>query len=299
MPQAERDAESGVRPGPRGRSPSERRLGTARARCYSAPVSDHCRRLEASQRRIFVVSANACGVTDIGLVRGNNEDEFRLDRHADRLLLADGLGGLPAGEVAASIAVATAAEELAPTVVERLDAAAARGVLEDAFAAANHAVHQASVARPGCAGMATTLVAALVAESRLYVAHVGDVRAYLCRGGEASQLTADHTVAGELLAAGRVTPEELRHLPQRNELTRVLGDAGAAPPSFLDCEVGSDDVLVLCSDGLWEALAPEVLARMATEPSRSAEQRAIALVDRALAAGGRDNITVVLRDCIR
>jgi serine/threonine protein phosphatase PrpC len=233
-----------------------------------------------------------CGVTDIGFVRERNEDDFLISPDGV-LVVADGLGGLPAGEVASETAVATAALALAGKVDRALDASTAEGLLRSAFVTANRAVTDRAAHDRSCTGMATTLVIALVLESSLTVAHVGDVRAYRLGRERLDRLTDDHTRAWERVVSGEISEQAAKRSPYRNALTRVLG-CGDVEPSVRTVELAVGDVVLLCSDGLWDPVEESRIEDILRNRAADAPSRATALADAALAAGGPDNITAVV-----
>jgi len=208
-------------------------------------------------------------------------------------MVADGLGGLPAGEVASSTAVAAAAEVLEHDDPARLDRDSAHRLLVTAFEAANHAVMSRAAEDPTCEGMATTLVAALVTPTMLHVAHVGDVRAYRLGSAGMERLTEDHTRAWERVSCGVLSEQAAKRSPDRNALTRVLG-FGDVEPDVRSLELALEDVVLLCSDGLWEPVAEHDIALILAERAADARSRARALTDAALRAGGPDNITAIV-----
>jgi len=226
------------------------------------------------------------GATAIGPVRRENQDAFRLVPIAGvglACILADGMGGHSGGGEAAEAAVAAAAQ--------RLEGPGRDGDrLREAVRWANEAV--ADVRRRLGGNPGTTMVAAFVAGGRLTLAHVGDSRAYLLRGGQATQLTDDHSVTGERVRAGTLDPESARHDPRRNYVTRaLLGDP--VEPDLIETALADGDVVLLCTDGLWEPLADREIAALAgagATPREASRQ----LVDAALAAGSTDNVTAVV-----
>ncbi|MGD1054203.1 MAG: PP2C family serine/threonine-protein phosphatase [Candidatus Dormibacteria bacterium] len=225
------------------------------------------------------------GATDRGPVRAENQDCFRLVPHGSAglgLLLADGMGGHSGGREAAEAAVSGAADRLAAPGGEEQ--------LREALAVANAAVAGVRLQLGGNPG--TTMVAAVIEEGRLTLAHAGDSRAYLVRDGEAAQLTSDHSLTGERVRAGTLDPETARHDPRRNYVTRaLLGDP--VQPDVSGMELISGDVVVLCTDGLWEPLTDGQIAGLAGGDVGPVEgsQR---LVAAALAAGATDNVTAVV-----
>jgi protein phosphatase len=209
------------------------------------------------------------------------------------LVVADGMGGHPAGEVASQIAVDTVLTHLAPP--DR-PAAAERprlpGLL-DAVLAAHAAVLAAAARRPDWRGMGTALAVARVCGPRLETCHVGDVRVYLARRGQFLQLTQDHSLAIQLLHAGQLTPAQARGDRSRHRLSQALGGAHPLQPECHAEALQDRDLVLLCSDGLWEAMDDTALAGILAAPD-DLSSRLAALVEAANTAGGRDNITAVL-----
>jgi serine/threonine protein phosphatase PrpC len=222
--------------------------------------------------------------SDTGRQRRVNEDAFFA--RSPLFVLADGMGGAQAGEVASRLAADTFAAGLpdAGTPEERL----ATQALE-----ANRRIHEISRSREDRAGMGTTLTAAYVDADEIAIVHVGDSRAYLLRDGELTRLTRDHTLVDELVRRGKLTEAEAAEHPQRSIITRALGPEPVVEIDTLTYRAQADDVVLLCSDGLTSMIGePEVAAILREAGSLSAAGRA--LVDAANEAGGRDNITVVL-----
>jgi PPM family protein phosphatase len=269
---------------------------------------------------------SVAGLSDVGRLRKLNEDRYYYkvvqssDEEASGLfLVADGMGGHLAGEVASQWTVRTLKRELAPlfrpqdpSVTRRLDAealvAVGSGVTvrldeTDLARLLEHAVERANQVLLGYArkhseeasDMGSTLTLAVVEGNRATVAHVGDSRAYLWRNGWLRQLTEDHSVPGALLKQGKITPEEARKHPHRNILYRALGlKPGLEVDIYPSLALRHGDALLLCSDGLWDMLAPtETLASLLT-PETSPLITCRRMVEAANEAGGEDNITVVL-----
>jgi protein phosphatase len=221
-----------------------------------------------------------------GPVRQENQDAFRLvglEGIGLGLILADGMGGHSGGGEAAAAAVGAAGERLAAPD-------GGDGLLREAMALANQAVGEVRRQLGGSPG--TTMIVAMISAGRLALAHAGDSRAYLIRGGTAVQLTSDHSVTGERVRAGTLDPEAARHDPRRNYVTRaLLGDP--VEPDLVETAIGAGDLVLLCSDGLWEPLADQEIARLA-EAAASPEEASRRLVEAALAAGSTDNVTAVV-----
>jgi PPM family protein phosphatase len=228
------------------------------------------------------------GTTDVGRVRDGNEDAYLV---ADSVVaVADGMGGHVAGEVASATALEPIREldgRIFPDSTEALTA------LRDAVVTANHEVSERAESEPSYRGMGTTLTAALIEGRRLHVAHVGDSRAYLLRGGSFSQLTDDHTLVQHLIDEGQLTREEAANHPQRSVVTRAIGVSREVDVDAMTLELHTDDQVLLCSDGLTGVVSDDQIAKVLQE-TEDLEETLRILVDMANDAGGPDNITVVL-----
>src|SRR5947209_5923498 len=222
--------------------------------------------------------------TDTGRQRRDNEDSAFA--RAPLFVVADGMGGEQAGEVASQIAIEAFEEALpdAPGPEERL----AERVRE-----ANRRIYEVSRAERERAGMGTTLTAAYLEDASLAIAHVGDSRAYLFRERRLKRLTRDHSLVDELVRRGKLTEEQAAEHPQRSIITRALGPEPDVEVDTWTYPVRSGDVLLLCSDGLTSMVSEERMEEILAS-SDSLNAAAQALIDEANAAGGRDNITVVL-----
>ena len=230
--------------------------------------------------------------SDVGMVRRNNEDNYLLELQL--FAVADGMGGAAGGEEASSTAVAA--------LKEAFEAHPSADGLADGVRNANRAVWEKALQRPELRGMGTTMAAVALVEKDdegdvLAVANVGDSRVYLLRDGRLDQITDDHSVPEELVRAGRITPEEAATHPQRNMLTRVLGNE---PEVEVDCFAiipYNGDRLVLASDGLFNEVDHEGITSVARR-LRDPEEAAAELVKMARESGGNDNITVVVVDVV-
>ncbi|RDB81494.1 Stp1/IreP family PP2C-type Ser/Thr phosphatase [Eggerthella lenta] len=223
--------------------------------------------------------------TDIGCLRDHNEDSLVVT--PPLFAVADGMGGHAAGEVASEIAV-RALSELAP---EHPDVEALGRAIEEA----NRAVIQAAREGRGRQGMGTTMTAAMLEGERLVIAQVGDSRAYLLHQGKLQQLTRDHSLMADMIEAGQLTPEEARTHPQRSVITRALGSDAHLHPDIYEINVETGDRLLICSDGLSGMIFDDQIEntlRRVQDPQRCASQ----LVNEAIAAGGHDNVTVIVAD---
>ena len=223
--------------------------------------------------------------TDIGCLRDHNEDSLVVT--PPLFAVADGMGGHAAGEVASEIAVRVLSE-LAP---EHPDGEALGRAIEEA----NRAVIQAAREGRGRQGMGTTMTAAMLEGERLVIAQVGDSRAYLLHQGKLQQLTRYHSLMADMIEAGQLTPEEARTHPQRSVITRALGSDAHLHPDIYEINVETGDRLLICSDGLSGMIFDDQIEntlRRVQDPQRCASQ----LVNEAIAAGGHDNVTVIVAD---
>lgn len=223
--------------------------------------------------------------TDVGCVRDHNEDSLVVT--PPLFVVADGMGGHAAGEVASEIATTVLAEKAPKTP----DAEALGRAVEDA----NLEIIAAAEDGRGREGMGTTCTAAILQEERLVIAQVGDSRAYLLHQGKLQQLTRDHSLVAMMVEAGQLTPEEARVHPRRSVITRALGTDPSTKPDLYEIDVEAGDRLLLCSDGLYGMVEdPDIQAIMTrtADPQRCASQ----LVNEAIAAGGNDNVTVIVVD---
>jgi PPM family protein phosphatase len=237
--------------------------------------------------------------TDTGRVRKRNEDAIAVSLQHGIAILADGMGGYNAGDVASSIAVATMMESLVhhlPTAVEagRSRSKQIRQILTDAVAEANRAIHAAAHDNQHYSGMGTTVVAALFHHDKALVAHAGDSRLYRWRNGGLALLTRDHSLMQEQLEAGLVSPEEARTSPTRNLITRALGVEDGVDVEVHEHATIADDIYVLCSDGLSDMLTSEEIAGLLAHNDSDIGAACDALVWQANAKGGRDNVSVIL-----
>ena len=240
--------------------------------------------------------------TDTGRVREHNEDAVFANPHLGLIVLADGMGGYNAGEVASSMAATRVAAELETSLAARgphvPDGAAGEAFaghcLRDAIADANAAIFQAAQDDARYAGMGTTLVATLFFDDRLVVAHVGDSRLYRFRDGTLAQLTHDHSLLQEQIDSGLLSVEEARHSLNRNLVTRALGVDPLVEVELAEHPVQPGDLYLLCSDGLNDMVPDEEIALALQALSGNLELAAQQLVEMANDNGGRDNVSLIL-----
>ncbi len=235
----------------------------------------------------------AAARSDVGLKRRANEDCYALAADLGLYLVADGMGGHTAGQVASELASEGAVRAL--RTLEDATASLAEK-LRYAVAAANREIFSTSQEKPELTGMGTTLVALLVGGERIALAHVGDSRAYLVRGGKIRQLTDDHSLVAELVRRREITEHAARGHPHRHVLTRALGVRRTVEPDLAELTPALGDTFVLCSDGLTGHVAdPEIAEVVAREEDLDAAcERLISLAN---SRGGEDNITVLLTRC--
>lgn len=229
-------------------------------------------------------ASETTSLTDSGRIRPDNEDSLFVREPV--FVVADGMGGARAGEVASQVAVEAFEEGLprAGTAEERLT---------EVVQEANRRIHALSRAQEERQGMGTTLTAAMLEDSTIAIAHVGDSRAYLFRQGELHRLTQDHSLVAELVRRGKLTEEQAEEHPQRSIITRALGIEPSVEVDTWSYPARDGDVLLLCSDGLTSMLSEEqIVSVLGSHPDLSSMARA--LVRSANEAGGRDNITVIL-----
>lgn len=237
-----------------------------------------------------VVVGRVAGLSDLGRKRRQNEDAFVCE--PPLFAIADGMGGAQAGEVASRLAAA-AIEEGAAAIAD------GEGVAT-VVRAANARIFERAVQDPSVAGMGTTATVALVDEqdSSVTIAHVGDSRAYRYRDGALEQLTSDHSLVGELVRSGRLTEAEAAVHPHRSVITRALGTDADVEVDTLTLDAAPGDLLLLCSDGLSAMVRDDEIERLLSAHGGDPQKAAHALVGAANAAGGEDNITVVLFELV-
>lgn len=234
--------------------------------------------------------------TDTGRARSNNEDSVAVDDATALVVLADGMGGYNAGEVASGMATAFIKSELGRWLAEASETATdtdVRRAMDICVDNANRAIFNAANSNPQYAGMGTTLVVGVFRESRLLVGHVGDSRAYRLRASRLTQITHDHSLLQEQIDSGLITPEQAAFSANKNLVTRAVGVEDTVLLETHLHDVMPGDTYLLCSDGLSDMLDDESIAQLLMG-AETLPEAASALIDAANDAGGKDNISVVL-----
>lgn len=235
-------------------------------------------------------------LTDTGRVRANNEDTIAVRPDVGMVALADGMGGYNAGEVASAMATAALLERFETLHQGLDDTVRMQPLLVDAMHCANRVVYEAACANPEHRGMATTLVTAVFHGSRVTIGHVGDSRAYRLRQGRFMCLTRDHSLLQEQLDAGLIPPHLARVAQHKNLVTRAVGVAAQVDVEVHEHHVQPGDMYMLCSDGLNDMLSDLEMAQVLLHFGPM-ERAGHELLRRANAAGGRDNISLILVQC--
>lgn len=235
----------------------------------------------------------AIGITNTGLVRENNEDSFLLVNEPigifDNLfVVADGMGGHSFGEVASSYAI----ENFHQYIKNKQDSSDVIDVLADGLRYANQKVFEKSQEDSKYTGMGTTFTACTIKGNKGYVAHIGDSRCYLCSDGTFNQISTDHTYVNEMVKAGQITKDEAFYHPQKNILTKAMGEITAEVDAYI-FEIQKGDIILICSDGLTDMVMEKDIFKIIKEES-DLEICAKKLIETANSNGGIDNITVIL-----
>jgi len=237
------------------------------------------------------------GVSDVGQTREHNEDSISWDIDLGLVMLADGMGGHNAGEIASELAVTAIRDALLDVLTpEMLETKMIKceEALREAVVYANEEIHDQAQRRIECAGMGTTVVITLFHENKVTFAHVGDSRIYRLRQGELRQLTQDHSLVQEMIDNGYLSQEEAMISSSRNLITRALGIAPDVEVDVETQDIDMDDVYLLCSDGLSDLLNDQDMTRVLLDRQNRLDNAAQQLVDLANERGGTDNISVIL-----
>ena len=237
----------------------------------------------------------AYGITDIGKKRENNEDSFLIIEEKNLYIVADGMGGHTAGEVASLNAVKLVDEYLTPDRIS--DMKADRQILKkeliNAVFFAHNWILKSAKEKKEYSGMGTTIVVCFIDGNVLYTCHVGDSRAYVINPADIQQITNDHSYVGEQVRSGMMTSEEARHSRLKNQITQALGSPSSIKPEYNEHQLDKNNRVLLCSDGLWDMLSDKEIHELVNE-NGNLERICKNLIIKANNAGGNDNITLIL-----
>jgi protein phosphatase len=249
------------------------------------------------------VPLDVASLSHPGMVRTHNEDSIFVDPEAGLAVLADGMGGYSAGEVASGIAVNVISNGMLKELnsgreLSKVDVASglthAALLLQQQIALANKGIYDAAQARPECAGMGTTLVSTVFFQNRVSIGHIGDSRCYRLRGDKFEQLTHDHSLLQEQIDSGMLTAEQAQFSLNKNLVTRALGIEAVVPADISEYRVEAEDLYVMCSDGLTDMVESDAVHEIVTSKRQDLAEAAAELIDVANQNGGRDNISVIL-----
>ena len=241
-------------------------------------------------------------LTDVGQRRDHNEDAIASDDAMGLVVLADGMGGYKAGEVASEIAILSITAELKEAMLSlrpgqvdtMLNKQAESKLIIDAVRNANAAIYNVSQTQPQCAGMGTTLVVGLFTNNKLLVGHIGDSRMYRLRNQVLTQITEDHSLLQEQIKSGLITAEQAKYSANKNLVTRAVGIDPEVELELNEYDVEVDDIYLLCSDGLTDLVEDELIQATLNMLSSDLPEAAQKLVQMANDNGGKDNISVIL-----
>lgn len=241
-------------------------------------------------------------LTDVGLQRDHNEDAIASDDTMGFVVLADGMGGYKAGEVASEMAVLSITAELMESLASQhagevdsvLGKQAEARLIFAAVKSANEVIYSVSQSQPQCAGMGTTLVVGVFTNNKVLVGHIGDSRMYRLRDQVLNQMTEDHSVLQEQLKSGLITSEQAKYAVNKNLVTRALGVEPQVELELNEYDVEVGDIYLVCSDGLSDLVDDDAIQSVLNELTPDMNAAAQALVQLANDNGGKDNISVIL-----
>jgi protein phosphatase len=245
--------------------------------------------------------------TDPGMVRSHNEDSIAADASNGLVVLADGMGGYNAGEVASGMATTVIVTEMRQILEStepyqtdpRTNQTIAARLVREQVLKANSSIYQAAQSQPQYAGMGTTLVVSLFYDNRVLVAHLGDSRLYLMRDGALRQVTRDHSLLQEQIDSGLLTPEQAKNAQHKNLVTKALGIDPSVEPEIHEYPTRPGDIYLLCSDGLCDMVDDEDIGTTLQALGANLKLAAQQLVQMANDNGGRDNVSVILVRVLR
>lgn len=233
--------------------------------------------------------------TNVGRQRTNNEDYAGIyynQADVPLIMVADGMGGHQAGDVASEMVVSSLGKKWEQTTIRITEEAA--NWLKGAIQLANTELLAKAARFPQYQGMGTTLVAAILFEHHFLIANIGDSRGYLMGKGYYEQLTEDHSLVNELVKRGEITATEALHHPRKNILTRSMGNSEPVDVDLWEIQLPDEAILLLCSDGLTNMVSDEEIKQILDHPSKTLDEKANKLIEQANKNGGNDNITVLL-----
>lgn len=242
------------------------------------------------------------GITDTGKIRDHNEDRIGINSDVGLAILADGMGGHQAGEVASGMAVDLITWHLAEAFNKKETKSKGKksgnaleaGALREAIELANSAIYELSHARSECAGMGATVVVAVFHNDKICIGHLGDSRVYRFRNDKLTQMTEDHSMVQELVNRGLMTGEEARSSLNKNLVTRALGVDEDADPNISEQKVFDKDIFLLCSDGLNDVLSDSAIEEILAQYNPDLNEAANKLVNEVNEQGGPDNVSIIL-----
>jgi serine/threonine protein phosphatase PrpC len=245
--------------------------------------------------------------TDPGMVRSHNEDSIASDAANGLVVLADGMGGYNAGEVASGMATTVITTEMQQLLAkvqpyeidEQTKATVAARMIRDQVLKANTSIYQAAQSQPQYAGMGTTLVVCLFFDNKIMVGHLGDSRLYRLREGKFSQVTRDHSLLQEQIDSGIITAEQAKHAQHKNLVTKALGIDPQVEPEIKEYEARTGDIYLLCSDGLCDMVDDDDMGMTLQAIGGNLKLAAQQLVQMANDNGGKDNVSVILVRVLR
>lgn len=248
--------------------------------------------------RTIPYTVRACGQTDVGLIRENNEDAWKIIAESNIFILADGMGGHAAGEVAAQTAVESYVKlikEYLPPTRSIKELAQTQDTLSQLIGEVNKVVYRMSRSEAKMHGMGTTLCCSYFHPDGLIIGHVGDSRTYIARGGQLHQLTEDHSLVQELVGLGELSPRQAKSYSHRNIITKAIGTEPFIEPALYKHSLQKNDLLLMCSDGLTDLLSDQEILNHLIQAT-TLEQKAASLIEDANRHGGNDNVTVILME---
>ncbi|MBD3610319.1 MAG: Stp1/IreP family PP2C-type Ser/Thr phosphatase [Gammaproteobacteria bacterium] len=240
------------------------------------------------------ISLSIFGLTDVGAVRSNNEDSIDWNEEQGLAILADGMGGHNAGEVASKLAVDTVKHSLSAVLGSSINTDELKAGISQAMLRANAVVFEHAMSNTGCNGMGTTLVVVSYHAEHLVCGNIGDSRVYRYRENELTQLTRDHSLVSEWVERGFMTKEEAEKSQQKNIITRAVGLQNEVESDLYEFDVQAGDMYLLCSDGLTDVVNDNAIQQALVQSKDEISKMPRKLVDMALDAGGPDNISVIV-----